>query len=99
MSEPDITIHECAVAIRVSAEINELLDPATMAILARMMVTAKDEIVAYSPDCPVETGNVALTRIVGFLWDQSPTALNNAPAQNPMRQSGAMALLSFWHTP
>lgn len=63
MSEPDITIHETAVAIRVSGEINELLDPATMAILGRMMVAAQDEIASYAPDAPKHTANIALIRI------------------------------------
>ena len=99
MAEPDITIHECAVAIRVSAEINEMLDPAIAATLARMMLAARDEIVEYASEASVETANVALVRIVGFLWDSTPTALNNAPQVNAMRMSGAMSLLSPWRTP
>ena len=97
MTTPIITIPEMAHSLRLTADM-EVVPSIIADILAGLMVVGLDQIQLFSPTAPTSTKAEALTLFVGFIFDSTPTALNNAPAQNPFRMSGAMAMLAPWHT-
>ena len=88
-----ITIPEMAQALRITADM-EVVPSTIVEILARMMVVGLDEIQVYAPEAPTSTKAESLVRFVGFLYDSTATALNNAPQVDAFRMSGAMAMLA-----
>ena len=92
MAAPLITIPEMAVALRLEASINEVLDSTIVGILAREMVAGIEQITSYAPDAPEPVASEALVRLVGFYFDRpsEPT---------PFVSSGAKAMLAYWHIP
>ena len=91
-----MTIDELGAALRLTT--GEPVEEPTLSILQRLLGVAEAEIDGYAPGAPDTTKNVAIIRMVGFLVDATPTALNNAPQVNAMRMSGAMGLLASWHS-
>ena len=90
-----LTVDEVAQALRLS--VDEPLPEPTRSILERQLAVAEAEIDDYAPGADTFSRNEAVIRMVGFLVDSTPTALNNAPQVNILRMSGAMALVSRWH--
>ena len=91
MAAPLITIPEMAVALRIEASINEVLDSVIVGILARQMVAGIAEITSYA-DAPEANASEALIRLVGYYYDRPSDP-------NPFTNSGARAMLSSWHIP
>ena len=81
--------------------LNVVTDPADTiatgqgAVLDRLLVAAKAEVEAYAPDAPAPAQNEAVVRMAGFLLDMPP---EDNRGQNPLRSSGAMALLARHRT-
>ena len=68
-------------------------------ILARQLLAAEIEVDGYAPGADIFTQTEAIIRLVGYYYDSTNTALNNAPAQNALVMSGAKAILSRYHVP
>ena len=96
MTTPIITIPEMAHSLRLTADM-EVVPSIIADILAGLMVVGLDQIQLFSPTAPTSTKAEALTRFVGFLYDERNTALNNAPQVDAFSMSGAKALLAPWH--
>ena len=88
-----ITVSELAASLRLGD--GSLPDEPLRGILLRQLGVARDAVTAYARGAPDENLNEAIIRMCGYLYDETPTALNNAP----LAQSGAKALLARWHVP
>lgn len=87
-----ITPGEVAVAIRAATDANQV--PEAVSTVMGFLVTAAVAMVEeHAPEAPEAVANAAVIRIAGFLYDSDPA---QAGGQEPMRQSGASALLSQW---
>ena len=91
-----MTVDELAMALRLT--VDEAVPEPTRSILQRQLLVAEAEIDKYAPDAPEYNRAEAVIKMVGFLIDSTNTALNNAPQVNSLRMSGAMALVSRWHS-
>ena len=90
-----LTIDALAAALRLTT--GEAVEEPNRSKLERQLRAAEAEVDDYAPGANAFSRNEAIIRLVGFLLDSTPTALNNAPQVNALRMSGAMALVSQWH--
>ena len=87
-----LTIQRLAYSMRLVADITEVVEEPIAGVLSDLLGAASALAIQYAPNAPDAVHNEAVTRLVGFLYDVPPGA--NRPSINPMRNSGAMALLS-----
>ena len=80
-----------ALALNVITGQADAIPAGQAAVLDRLLAAATAEVEAYAPDAPAAAQNEATVRMAGFLHDMPP---EDNRAQNPLRSSGAMALLA-----
>ena len=92
-----LTPQSLAVALRVVAEEDQYTDLETgqQSVIARLLKTAVLLVNEYAGGAPEDIRDEATVRTAGFLYDSSA---QDTRGQNPLRSSGAQALLSQWHT-
>ena len=88
-----LTIPELTASLRLSADDTAMPNAPLSGMLTRHLEVATAEVEGYAPAAPVATQNEAVVRMVGWLWEASPTMQGN-----PFIHSGARALLSRWHS-
>ena len=86
-----LTTAEIAVALRVTTDLNAAPAEPLLSILHRQLQTAVSLIESQASGAPEHVKDEAAIRLTGYLYEQVPTG--NA-SQNPLRHSGALALLS-----
>ena len=92
-----LTPQSLAVALRVVAEEGQYADLETgqQSVVARLLRTSTLLVNQYAGGAPEDVRDEATVRTAGFLYDSSA---QDTRGQNPLRSSGAQALLSQWHT-
>ena len=92
-----LTPQSLAVALRVVAEEDQYTDLETgqQSVIARLLKTATLLVNQYAGGAPEDIRDESTVRTAGFLYDSSA---QDTRGQNPLRSSGAQALLSQWHT-
>ena len=88
-----ITTKQIAVAIRVAIE-EDLVDSSILAVLEWIVMSSKEQILAYAPHAPDAVHNLALVRLSGYIYEVDPT--DQFQSDNPLSNSGATALLAQW---
>ena len=96
VQQSTLTVDELAAALRLTT--GEPVEEPLLSILGRQLSAAAGEVDDYAPTADGFTKAEAIIRLVGFFFDSTNTALNNAPQVNAFRMSGAMAMLSRYHT-
>ena len=91
-----ITLQELAAALRLT-DGSAMPEEPLQSILARQLETARERVNQYAPTAGDQTLNSAVIQMCGYLVDSTSTALNNAPAQDAFRMSGAMSMLAAYH--
>ena len=91
-----LTLTELAAALRLS-DGSAMPEEPLQSILGRLLEAARERVNQYSPAAPDQVLNSAVVSICGYGFDSTSTALNNAPAQDAFRMSGAMAILAPYH--
>lgn len=78
-----ITVSQLAAALRLSTDASVVPEEPLLSILHRQLAVASDTVNDYAAEASDETANVAVIRMVGVLYDQPSTALNNSPRSTP----------------
>ena len=86
-----LTTAEIAVALRVTTDPNAAPAEPLLSILHRQLQTAVSLIESQASGAPEHVKDEAAIRLTGYLYEQTPTG---NVSQNPLRHSGALALLS-----
>ena len=90
-----LTVDQLADALRITT--GEPVPSPAREILERQLLAAEAEIDGYAPGANPFTRSEAIIRMVGYLYDETKTSLNNSPQVDAFRLSGSMALLSKFH--
>ena len=91
-----LTVDQLGAALRITT--GEPVEEPTRTILEGLLLAAEGQVNDYAPGANMYTRAEAIIRLVGFLYDERFTALNNAPQVDAFRLSGAMAMLSRFHS-
>ena len=95
-----ITVAELAAAVRVTASAATPPAEPQLSILHRQLRVAEALIEDYANAAPDDVKNEAAIRMVGYLYDAPPAnpSRNVSTPESSFRNSGALALLSRWHS-
>ena len=95
-----ITVAELAAAARVTASATTPPAEPQLSILHRQLRVAEALIEDYANAAPDDVKNEAAIRMVGYLYDAPPAnpSRNVSTPESSFRNSGALALLSRWHS-
>ena len=95
-----ITVAELAAAARVTASATTAPAEPQLSILHRQLRVAEALIEDYANAAPDDVKNEAAIRMVGYLYDAPPAnpSRNVSTPESSFRNSGALALLSRWHS-
>ena len=91
-----LTATQLAYNMRLIADTDETLAEPQLSVVNRVLATATAQVERYAPLAPEAVQNEAAVRLAGFLYDVPPSQAGQF--SNPLRQSGAMAVLSSWRT-
>ncbi len=89
-----IDVQALAVDLRVIADPTDTIPVGVDAVLTRHLATATALVLADAPNAPDAIHDAAVARCAAYLYDADPAATRGV--QSPLRESGAVALLSRW---
>ena len=87
-----LTVQQLAYSLRLLADTTESVEEPIAGVLSGLLGSTSALVLQYAPRAPDAIHNEAATRLAGFLYDVPPGA--NRQSINPMRDCGAMSLLS-----
>lgn len=90
-----LTPQQLAYQLRLIADTSIILEEPQLTVLNQSLGAAARLVLNYAPNAPNDVHNEAVTRIAGYLYDVPPGSPRRNP--NPMRDSGALAILSGFH--
>ena len=91
-----LTVTDLGVGLRIIADSTETLDPATEALLTRLLGSASALVGVYaSPGTPVAVVEQSTILVASYLWDQ-PAAARGAGFATAWISSGASAIVEPW---
>lgn len=89
-----LTVQQLSYQLRLVADTTDTVEEPQLSVLTGLLDTATALVNRYAPHAPDAVHNEAATRLAGFLYDVPPGQAGRM--QNPIRDSGAMALLSSY---
>lgn len=92
-----ITNSQVAVAIRAAPDVDNV--PPSIEIVLEYLISASKAIITkYAPAAPNDVQNMALIRLVGYLYDNDAdnNVSRSSASTNSLQFSGAASLLSQW---
>ena len=87
-----LTNAQVAVGIRAATAIDDIPEPVET-LLGFLIPAGKAIVEEYTPDAPDAVLDLALIRVVGWMYDADPA---EAVTSNPLLMSGAGAILARW---
>lgn len=89
-----LTVQQLAHRLRLIADPAEMVEEPQLTVLTGLLTAATALVVQYAPNAPDAIQNEGATRLAGYLYDVPPGQAGRS--QNPIRDSGAMAILSSY---
>lgn len=89
-----LLVQQLAYALRLAADVTDTIEEPQLTVLNGLLASATALVQQYAVRAPDAIHNEAAIRLAGFLYDVPPGA--NRRQLNPMRDSGAVALLSSY---
>ena len=87
-----ISVEEVAVAIRAAGDVDSV-PPPIVTVITVLLGAASAIVIEHASQAPDAVHNVAVIRLVGWLYDADPSEARSGQA---LRMSGAQSLLAGW---
>ena len=91
-----LTVQQLAYGLRLVADTAQVIEEPQLGVLTRTLAAATALVVGVADLAPDAVQNEATLRLASFLYDTPPGG--SQYVQNPLRHSGAMALLASYRT-
>ena len=89
-----LTVQQLAYGLRLIADTTDTVEEPMLAVLTRTLGAATELVQDYASAAPESVQNEATLRLAGYLYDTPPSIAG--ASQHPLRDSGALALLSTY---